>query len=105
MAALERRLGATGVSVFARPGHGADVEVRSFAPSAGIPEDPVCGSGNGCVAVFRSARGLLPSGGSYVASQGRCVGRDGAVFVSVGPGGKVEVGGSCVTVVEGVIEV
>jgi PhzF family phenazine biosynthesis protein len=104
MAALERRLGATGVSVFARPGHGAEVEVRSFAPSAGIPEDPVCGSGNGCVAVFRSRRGLLPAGARYVASQGRCVGRDGLVSVEVA-GGTVKVGGSCVTVVEGTIDV
>jgi predicted PhzF superfamily epimerase YddE/YHI9 len=33
-------------------GMGADFEVRSFAPGDGIPEDPVCGSGNGCVAAL-----------------------------------------------------
>ena len=74
--AFERRLGITGVSVFgAYPeGGDADIEVRSFAASSNVPEDPVCGSGNGSVAVFKSLRGLLPSGGgAYSATQGRCV--------------------------------
>jgi PhzF family phenazine biosynthesis protein len=104
-AALERRLGATGVSVFATRDGGQDLEVRSFAPSCGVDEDPVCGSGNGSIAVFRRERGLLPQGGaSYQASQGRCVGRDGLVAVSVDASGKVRLGGACVTCVDGALE-
>src|SRR5262249_47447463 len=39
--------GLIGVTVFARYPDGADgtIEVRSFAPGEGVPEDPVCGSG------------------------------------------------------------
>jgi len=99
LAAFERRLGVTGLTVFGRHQHGdAAIEVRTFAPSCGVEEDPVCGSGNGSVAAFQWERGLLPSGGiAYEAAQGRCVGRDGRVKVSVDSSGKVRVGGSCVT--------
>jgi PhzF family phenazine biosynthesis protein len=43
-----------GVTVFgfAPPGTQSDIEVRSFAPTEGVPEDPVCGSGNGCAAAL-----------------------------------------------------
>jgi PhzF family phenazine biosynthesis protein len=104
LAELERRLGVTGLTVFGAREHGDDaaIEVRTFAPSCGVEEDPVCGSGNGSVAVFQWQRGLLPPGGAdYVAAQGRCVGRDGRVKVSVDANGAVRVGGSCVTSVEG----
>lgn len=103
-AALERRLGATGITVFGRHPEGGEaaIEVRSFAPSQGIEEDPVCGSGNGSVAVFQARGGLLPAGGSsYLAAQGRCTGRDGRVSVRVDAEGRVTIGGACVTVVEG----
>lgn len=81
----EARLGVTGLSLF---GHypqfaGAEIEVRSFAPSCGVEEDPVCGSGNGSIAAFRLARGQLPSGTArYVAAQGRMVGRDGFIDIT-----------------------
>jgi len=105
-AALERRHGATGVTVFAEGGAALDVEVRSFAPSDGIDEDPVCGSGNGSVAVFRASRRRLPPGGArWQATQGRCLGRDGRVAVTVEASGAVRVGGACVTCVTGVLEV
>ncbi|PCE22951.1 phenazine biosynthesis protein PhzF [Paraburkholderia acidicola] len=103
LAEFERRHRVTGLTVFGVHKHGdAAIEVRTFAPSSGVEEDPVCGSGNGSVAVFQWERGLLPSDGTnYVAAQGRCVGRDGRVKVSVDAGGKVRIGGSCVTCVEG----
>lgn len=106
-AVFERRKGATGITVFApRPGGGYDIEVRTFAPSCGVSEDPVCGSGNGSVAVFRSTRGLLPAGGSsYAAEQGRRVGRDGRISVKVNAEGQVRVGGACVTTVDGIVAV
>jgi PhzF family phenazine biosynthesis protein len=91
--------------VFAsKDGTEADIEVRSFASSQGINEDPVCGSGNGSVAVFRHAHRLLPRGTTqYVATQGRCLGRSGRVAVRVDSDGKVELGGRCVTTVNGVL--
>jgi PhzF family phenazine biosynthesis protein len=103
LAAFERRLGVTGLTVFGRYAQGdVAMEVRAFAPSCGVEEDPVCGSGNASVAAFQWERSLLPSGGAaYVAAQGRCVGRDGRVKVQVDANGQVRVGGSCITCVDG----
>ncbi len=112
LAAFERRLGITGLTVFGRysqsaqeahgPQEDAAIEVRTFAPSCGVDEDPVCGSGNASVAAFQWARGLLPAGGAtYMAAQGRRVGRDGRVKVQVGADGRVRVGGTCITCVDG----
>jgi PhzF family phenazine biosynthesis protein len=114
-ARFEKRLGAVGLSLFGAHAHAHDataggdtdadaaaIEVRSFAPSDGVEEDPVCGSGNGCVAVFRSIHGMLASGGdSYLATQGCKVGRDGRISVGVDADGKVTIGGACVTCVDG----
>ena len=74
--------GVAGVTVFglASDGDQQDLEVRSFAPAEGIPEDPVCGSGNGCVAVLVRQERLLAKQ-SYTAAQGRRMGRDGRVEV------------------------
>jgi PhzF family phenazine biosynthesis protein len=103
LAAFERRLGVTGLTVFGRyPQGDVAIEVRAFAPSCGVEEDPVCGSGNASVAAYQWERGLLPAGGAaYVAAQGRRVGRDGRVKVHVGADGQVRVGGSCITCVDG----
>lgn len=98
LAAYYMPLGMTGASIYAV--EGKRVVVRSFAPGDGIAEDPVCGSGNGAVAAFRLAAGQVSDGDSYVASQGRQVGRDGFVRVRI-DGADVHVGGQCVTCVEG----
>ncbi|KXU96530.1 phenazine biosynthesis protein PhzF [Caballeronia megalochromosomata] len=106
LAEVERRLGVTGLTVFgAYHDRDAAIEVRTFAPSCGVEEDPVCGSGNASVAAFQWKRGLLPSEGkNYVASQGCRVGRAGKVHVSVDAHGRVNIGGSCVTCIEGHFE-
>jgi len=105
-ALFERRLGVTGISVFAIHEAGdAAIEVRSFAPSCGVDEDPVCGSGNGSVAVFRHERGLLPAEGrTYTAAQGQCVGRDGRIAVEIEADGAVTLGGACVTCLDGMLK-
>jgi PhzF family phenazine biosynthesis protein len=93
--------GMTGATLFALDG--TRVVVRSFAPGDGIPEDPVCGSGNGAVAAFRLLAGQVGNGDGYVASQGRQVGRDGYVRVRI-DGADIHVGGQCVTCVEGTVQ-
>ncbi len=93
---------ATGVTVFAPSGESTSaVHVRSFAPAHNIPEDPVCGSGNICVAAYLKATNQLERfGNRYVARQGMQMGRDGRVSVRVGLD-DIRIGGHAVTCVEG----
>jgi PhzF family phenazine biosynthesis protein len=80
-----KALRAVGLTVFVEKGDdsAARIRVRTFSPGEGIPEDPVCGSGNGSVAAF-VARHKHPGekSGSYVAEQGIEIGRDGLVHAS-----------------------
>jgi PhzF family phenazine biosynthesis protein len=96
--------GVAGVTVFglAPTGVHPDIEVRSFAPAEGVPEDPVCGSGNGCVAALVRRERLIARP-SYVASQGGSVGRDGRVEVRFGEDETIWLGGHAVTCVEGLL--
>lgn len=91
-----------GVTVFGRANDGVSaLHVRSFAPIQGIPEDPVCGSGNASVAAFLIHSDLIKLYGSqYFARQGMQVGRDGQVAVRV-VGESIEIGGYAVTCVDG----
>ena len=95
---------ATGVTVFAPSGEEDNaIHVRSFAPAHGIPEDPVCGSGNISVAAYlRQTNGVQRFGEHYVARQGMQVGRDGRVHVRIGEDG-IRIGGHAVTCVEGTL--
>jgi PhzF family phenazine biosynthesis protein len=95
---------ASGVTVFGRTGNAeVPIHVRSFAPSHGIPEDPVCGSGNISVAAFLRETGLLAEiGPRYTARQGMQVGRDGRVAVRVSDTA-IEIGGEAVTCVDGTL--
>lgn len=104
LAALTRTV--TGVTVFGLypSGGQAAIEVRSFAPALGIPEDPVCGSGNGSVAALIRGRGVLALP-AYTATQGRQVGRDGSVRVEFSDDGAIWLGGSAVTCIDGVLSI
>ena len=106
IAELSDSLRASGVTVFGRTGDvAAPLHVRSFAPAHGIPEDPVCGSGNVAVAAFLRETGLLKAfGPRYVARQGMQVGRDGRVAVRVSADA-IEIGGEAVTCVDGTLRV
>ncbi len=99
LAAYNEATDTTGLTVFAIKGDG--IVVRSFAPTDGLMEDPVCGSGNGAVAAYRLHCGTISDGSTYVASQGRQLGRDGYVNVAV-DGADIHIGGACLTCVDGV---
>lgn len=99
LAAYNEATDTTGLTVFANKGDG--IVVRSFAPTDGLMEDPVCGSGNGAVAAYRLHCGTISDGSAYVASQGRQLGRDGYVNVRI-DGADVHIGGACVTCIDGI---
>ena len=94
----------TGITAFGLTGQKEiPVYVRSFAPVEGIPEDPVCGSGNISVGAYLQHKGLLErTGHSYTANQGLELGRDGYVFVQTEPdSGIIRIGGHAVTCIDG----
>lgn len=95
---------ATGVTVFAASSEAESaIHVRSFAPAHGVPEDPVCGSGNLSVAAYlRQTNQLERFGTRYVARQGMQMGRDGRVQVRIDEDG-IRIGGRAVTCVEGTL--
>jgi PhzF family phenazine biosynthesis protein len=100
---ISRQLNITGVNVFGEYAHQSGFEVRSFAPTFGVPEDPVCGSGNGAVAYYlrdQAHRAMT----SYSARQGRAIERDGRIQISYN-GADIWLGGVCVNCVVGTLNV
>ena len=97
---------ATGITVFAASGEKQTaMHVRSFAPAHGIPEDPVCGSGNLAVAHYlKQTNSLKRFGERYIARQGMQMKRDGRVHVRVDEDG-VRIGGRAVTCIEGTLKI
>ncbi|MEC9347034.1 MAG: PhzF family phenazine biosynthesis protein [Pseudomonadota bacterium] len=107
--ALSRKTGITGHGVWSVGASAPDcqIKLRCFAPAEGIPEDPVTGSANGCLAAL-IARGKVMGDGpiSYRAEQGAEIGRDGRIAVAIdnaaaGP----RIGGHVVRVMVGDLEV
>lgn len=80
---------------------GPAVEVRAFAASVGIPEDPVTGSLQASAAQWLTEVGVLPD--RYVAAQGSRIQREGRVHLER-DGDQLWVGGDTHTVVDGTIE-
>ena len=106
MARLCAASGCVGIAVHARTDRGSveQLVVRAFCPNDGIPEDPVTGSANAAIASVLHGNGELALiGNPYRASQGREMGRDGIVEVSVEDDGAVWIGGESVVVIEGVV--
>jgi PhzF family phenazine biosynthesis protein len=98
------RLGQKVGVVAAYPGasaRGPDAEVRAFAAPIGVNEDPVTGSLNASLAQWLIDEGRMPQ--QYVAAQGRCLDRDGQVFLQRDAGGQVWVGGEAVTCIDGTV--
>ncbi len=101
IAAFNRGDGTVGVAVFGREPAGSEaaLAVRCFCPADGIPEDPVTGSANACIAAWLAAHDRLPAP-EYRASQGREMGRDGIVTLRV-DGDGVWLGGHSRTLIDG----
>ncbi|CAN5688131.1 PhzF family phenazine biosynthesis protein [soil metagenome] len=108
IAALTQATGAVGLAVFGvsdEDGH--DLVVRAFCPADNIPEDPVTGSANACIAAMLVDTDAWPGSEGqddprrYTASQGRELGRDGRVEVAVDGDGEVWIGGVVTPVIEG----
>jgi len=96
-------LGITGTTVFAPSGESSSaIHVRSFAPAHGVPEDPVCGSGNLSVASYFGFSKDFRFGKTYEARQGMQMGRDGRVAVRIRDD-HIQIGGRAVTCVEGTL--
>lgn len=73
------KLGVVGAWNEAEDGTEAQFEVRAFAISVGVKEDPVTGSLNASLAQWLIGSGQAPR--SYIASQGTALGRAGRVHV------------------------
>ena len=103
LAEWSESLRVTGATVFASSNDSSSaIHVRSFAPAHGVPEDPVCGSGNLSVAAFlKQTNQARRFGDTYVARQGMQLGRDGRVSVRVAE--SVQIGGHAVTCVDGAL--
>jgi PhzF family phenazine biosynthesis protein len=101
IAALTTATGAVGLAVHARA-HADDHQrvVRAYCPADGIAEDPVTGSANASIGAQLLAAAQIRVGDTYIASQGRELGRDGLVEVQIRDDG-IWIGGESVTVIDG----
>lgn len=99
---LSRELGITGINAIGKykvpDSTGAQLEVRSFAPSFGVIEDPVCGSGNGAAAYYLREHQHQKS--DYIARQGRAISRNGRIKIAY-KDDDIWLGGICINCVVG----
>lgn len=99
---------ATGLAIFAtEPSDNHQLAVRAFCPgdAVNVPEDPVTGSANAVIAAWLHQQHRLPGrDNTYIASQGRELGRDGLVSVRVDDAGEVWIGGQVQLVIEGSLD-
>jgi trans-2,3-dihydro-3-hydroxyanthranilate isomerase len=96
--------------LYARVSDGADLRVRMFAPLSGVPEDPATGSAGCAVAGLLSHHHRNESGDfSFRIAQGVEMGRPSLLLAraakSNGSVTDTWIGGGCVMVTEGVIDV
>lgn len=98
-------VGAAGVYAFTFDTLAADADVhgRAFAPTAGVPEDPVTGTASGAVAAYlRSSGAFEEVPEELVCEQGHVLDRPGRVRVRLDP---LRVGGTAATALDGEVRV
>ncbi|MFI1287599.1 PhzF family phenazine biosynthesis protein [Streptomyces sp. NPDC020792] len=93
-------VGAIGAYPDGSPHH---FEMRTFAPGAGVPEDPACGSMNAAVGQWLTATGAAPS--TYRVSQGTRLGRAGSIEINTDADGTVWVSGAATVCIRGTITI
>lgn len=104
VAMVSEDAGLIGICAFGHERDGsAAMAVRAFCPGDGMAEDPVTGSANAAIAAcLADSGGLAAYAPHYRASQGREVGRNGFVEVTVDTiTGAISVGGACAIGVRG----
>lgn len=110
ISALASASSTMGLCAFARSGGTAEagggdhLVVRAFPAGVGIIEDPASGAANGLIAAYLAHAepgGRLARG--YVVSQGREIGHDARLAVSIETDA-IWVGGACHTVIEGALD-
>lgn len=85
--------------------------LRAIAPYVGVIEDPVCGTCNGCVASYIVQNKLVSCEGTVdmIGEEGQEVNRPGCVYASItkqdGKISRVQIGGTAVTILQGIINV
>ncbi|MEV6423588.1 PhzF family phenazine biosynthesis protein [Streptomyces sp. NPDC051662] len=84
-------------------GSGHNFEMRTFAPGAGVPEDPACGSMNAGVGQWLTGTGAAPS--TYRVSQGTRLGRAASIEITADGNGTVWVSGAATVCIRGTITV
>ncbi|MEU6010577.1 PhzF family phenazine biosynthesis protein [Streptomyces sp. NPDC047453] len=84
-------------------GSGHNFEIRNFAPGAGVPEDPTCGSMNAAVGQWLTATGAAPS--TYRVSQGTRLGRAASIEITADADGAIWVTGAATVCIRGTISV
>jgi PhzF family phenazine biosynthesis protein len=78
-------------------------EMRTFAPGAGVPEDPACGSMSASVGQWLTAAGAAPS--AYRVSQGSRLGRAATIEITTDTDGTVWAGGAATSCIRGTITI
>jgi PhzF family phenazine biosynthesis protein len=85
------------------PGCRHQFEMRTFAPGAGVPEDPACGSMNAAVGQWLTATGATPP--SYRVSQGTRLGRAASIEITADADGTVWVSGAATICIRGTVTI
>ncbi len=99
---------ATGITLYVRRAN--NLHVRMFAPLDGITEDPATGSAGAALAALLASRDPRPDGlFEFVIAQGAEIGRPSQLYADAekthGAVTKVQIGGSCVAMMSGRIEI
>ncbi|MFT4248199.1 MAG: PhzF family phenazine biosynthesis protein [Pseudomonas sp.] len=107
IAALAESTASMGVFAYARAAAGADFDfaVRAFVGNGRRFEDAASGAANAVLAAWLDSRGALPRPARrYIVSQGREVGFDARLELSIDEAGEVWSGGQVQTVIRGEID-
>ena len=98
------------IVVFAREGElpGSDLRARMFAPAMGIAEDPATGGAAAALGGYLAARTARDGTARWTLEQGFEMGRPSLLYIEADVAGRqasaIRVGGKCVIVGEGAIE-